>query len=107
MAKFGNLNLSIGDLVVIEHPHAHYAHVVARIARNPTDRTVMVIYFKSSGWSDEPRRRNLEAVQGKLPIGADPATVSERLQRYAQRLRDAEKAARTSYHTDVSLLVEQ
>lgn len=99
--------VSLGDVVVLEHPFMCDEHIIGRIAAPPTKSTVMVEYWnrRRNEWSDEPRRRKATAIVGR--IAGEPALTAARLQSANAELTASINRARASYARTIRSFVEQ
>lgn len=83
-----------GKLIVIEHPHMHNTHMIAKVV-SQTPKTFMVVYWQR-GWDDEtfawgitPQKRNIQVTKVIHDKASDvPDEVVEIL---ANRIKTAKK----------------
>lgn len=100
----GKLTYAVGDAVIISHSHLYDEHIVAMIDARPTRSTVMVRAWLQhrEEWSDEPKRRKLDAIVGKVNGGA--AQVAARLVSASAELNASRRRAEVAYGRTIRAL---
>lgn len=99
-------DLKAGTMLVMEHPVMIERHVVARVYGAPTAKMVRVQYWNRAArdWNGEHVARQHRAVVAILPEGAEPADVTQQLERAATALTNGLRAARRQYNARIKVI---